>query len=149
MEISQAGLDSIKKHEGLRLRAYRDAVGIWTIGYGHTGPEVTPGMEISEGEAESMLREDVLECEACIEEHVTVDLTQGQFDALCSFIFNLGCGAFERSTLLKLLNEGDYAGAAQQFGRWVNAGGKQLPGLVKRRGDELAMFSDYGDGTLA
>lgn len=149
MEISQAGLDSIKKHEGLRLRAYRDAVGIWTIGYGHTGPEVQPGMEITEGEAESILREDVMQAEACIEEHVTVDLTQGQFDALCSFIFNLGCGAFERSTLLRLLNEGDYSGAAQQFGRWVNAGGKPLPGLVKRRGDELAMFSDYGDGTLA
>lgn len=149
MEISQAGLDSIKKHEGLRLRAYRDAVGIWTIGYGHTGPEVQPGMEITEAEAESILREDVMQAESCIEEHVAVDLTQGQFDALCSFIFNLGCGAFERSTLLRLLNEGDYAGAAQQFGRWVNAGGKPLPGLVKRRGDELAMFSDYGDGTLA
>jgi lysozyme len=70
-----------------------------------------------------------------------VDLTQGQFDALCSFIFNLGCGAFQRSTLLRLLNESDYEGAAQQFGRWVNAGGMKLTGLVKRRAEESDRFN--------
>ncbi len=140
MNISEAGLDLIKKSEGLELSAYRDAVGILTIGYGHTGEEVRPGMMITPEEADDFLRGDVMECEVCIEEHVTVDLTQGQFDALCSFIFNLGCAAFTRSTLLRLLNEEDYDGAEQQFHRWVNAGGVKLAGLVTRRAAEAEMF---------
>lgn len=149
MNISEHGLELIKRHEGLRLNAYLDAVGVPTIGYGHTGQDVHLGLTITEHQADALLRQDVREAEDCIEANVQVDLTQGQFDALCSFVFNLGCGAFIRSTLLRLLNDGDYAGAGQQFGRWVNAGGQPLPGLVKRRGDELALFNDYGDGTLA
>ena len=140
MQISNAGLALIKESEGLRLEAYKDAVGIWTIGYGSTGENVRPGMKITEDEANDMLMADVMECETCIEEHVTVDLTQGQFDALCSFIFNLGCAAFTRSTLLRLLNEEDYDGAEQQFHRWVNAGGVKLAGLVTRRAAEAELF---------
>lgn len=141
MNISEEGLALIKKHEGLELTAYKDAVGVLTVGYGHTGDDVRPGMIITPEEADQLLRDDISEVEACIEDKVQVDLTQGQYDALCSFIFNLGCGAFERSTLLRLLNEADYAGAAQQFGRWVNAGGKPLAGLVRRRGEEADLFN--------
>ena len=149
MNISEAGLELIKRHEGMRLIAYQDSVGIWTVGYGHTGSDVGPGVTISKEEAAELLREDIGEAEACIEEHVMVDLTQGQYDALCSFVFNLGCGAFMRSTLLRMLNESDYDGAAQQFLRWVNAGGQKLPGLVKRRADEMALFTGESGPTYA
>lgn len=140
MNLSDEGLELIKRHEGLRLEAYRDAVGVWTIGYGHTGADVEEGQTITEHQADALLGEDVREAEECVEEHVTVDLTQGQFDALVSFVFNLGCAAFTRSTLLRLLNEGDAGGAGTQFARWVNAGGQPLPGLVKRRAEEAERF---------
>lgn len=139
MNLSDEGLELIRRHEGLRLNAYQDAVGVWTIGYGHTGG-VKPEDTIDEHQAVVLLGEDVREAEECIAEHVTVDLTQGQFDALVSFVFNLGCAAFKRSTLLRLLNEGDVGGACTQFARWVNAGGEPLAGLVKRRADEAERF---------
>jgi lysozyme len=139
MHISETGLALIRQFEGLRLRAYRDAVGVATIGYGTTRG-VKMGQEISKERAEELLREDVARFEGYIEALVGVPLTQGQWDALSSFVYNLGPGALEKSTLLRLLNAGDYSGAAAQFDRWVYASGKKLSGLVKRRAAERALF---------
>lgn len=132
----------IKKHEGLRLTAYPDPASggdPWTIGYGSTR-NVHKGMTITQAEAEHRLDEDMGEAYACVDSAVTVPLDYRQRDALCSFVFNVGCGAFQKSTLLRLLNAGDYAGAAAQFPRWNKAAGKVMPGLVKRRGAERALF---------
>lgn len=139
MNISEHGLSLIKEHEGLRLVAYQDSVGVWTIGYGHT-KGVQAGQEITESYAEALLKEDVRAAENCIEKLVTVPLTQGEFDALCSFTFNLGCGALRNSTLLKKLNDSNYDGAAEEFKRWNHAGGKVLEGLTKRRLAEAQRF---------
>ena len=140
MKISPSGIALIKEYEGLRLSAYLCPAGIPTIGYGST-KGVKMGETITEKEAESLLIADIERiCEPCLEVNVDVDLTQGQYDALSSFIFNLGCGAFKGSTLCKLLNAGNYDGAAKQFGRWTKANGKELPGLVKRRAAETALF---------
>jgi lysozyme len=139
MRTSESGLTLIRQFEGLRLRAYRDAVGVATIGYGTTRG-VKMGQEISKERAEELLREDVARFDGYIEALVRVPLTQGQWDALSSFVYNLGPGALEKSTLLRLLNAGDYSGAAAQFDRWVYASGKKLAGLVKRRAAERALF---------
>lgn len=143
MALSQNGLNLIKSHEGLRTTAYKDPVGVWTIGYGHTAT-AKPGQKITEAQAEQLLRQDVGWAEAAVRKNVKVPLTQGQFDALVSFTFNLGAGALGRSTLLKKLNAGDYAGAQAEFGRFVHAGGRVLPGLVRRRGEEAQMFGGQG-----
>ncbi|WP_147198547.1 lysozyme [Pantoea sp. CCBC3-3-1] len=140
MKISNNGINLIKKFEGLELKAYKDSVGILTIGYGHTHG-VKAGDVITGQQADAFLREDVHVAELAVNANVKVKLTQGQFDALVSFIFNLGAGNFVKSTLLKKLNAGDYAGAADEFGKWVNAGGKLLPGLVKRRAAEREAFN--------
>jgi GH24 family phage-related lysozyme (muramidase) len=137
--LSAQGLDLVKRFEGLRLAAYQDSAGVWTIGYGHTG-NVRPGQRITEAQAEQLLRKDVAWAEDAVRKNVDVPLSQGQFDALVSFTFNLGSGALQRSTLLKKLNAGDYAGAQAEFGRFVHAGGRVLPGLVRRRADEAALF---------
>lgn len=144
MNISDAGLALIREHEGLRLESYPDpATGAdpWTVGYGHTGPDVSPGLTITADRADEFLRADVAKCEHCIGSLVTVPLDQGQFDALCSFVFNLGCNTLRNSTLLRLLNQGDYSGAQAQFSRWDHAGGKVLAGLTKRRAAEAEMFA--------
>lgn len=138
------GIDAIKRHEGLRLDAYPDPASggePWTIGYGHTGG-VKRGDRITQEQAEQFLADDVATCQAAIDACVTVPLTEGQRWALTSFAFNLGVGALRKSTLLRKLNAGDYQGAADEFGRWVNAAGKPMPGLVKRRADERTMFLD-------
>ncbi|RUR48814.1 lysozyme [Vreelandella populi] len=139
MRLSPAGLELIKAHEGLRLNAYQDVVGVLTIGYGHTGT-VKPGMTITKQEAEDILRRDVASFEKAVNDLVTAPLNQNQFDALVSFAFNLGRGALQRSTLLRKLNARDYDGAAAEFGRWINAGGKPWPGLVRRRKEERELF---------
>lgn len=140
MNISQVGLALIKESESCRLEAYQDAVGIWTIGYGHTGPEVVEGLHVTQDAAEALLLSDLDTVTKCIENSVSVQLTQGQYDALCSFIFNLGCLALRNSTLLRKLNSGDDVGAAEEFKRWDHAGGKVLAGLTKRRLAESEMF---------
>ncbi|HCH78871.1 MAG: muraminidase [Pseudomonas sp.] len=139
MHISEKGLALIRQFEGLRLSAYRCPAGIPTIGYGSTAG-VKLGQAITAERAEQLLREDVRQFEAAVSRLVKVPLTQGQFDALTSFAFNLGAKALEKSTLLRLLNAGDYSGAAAQFERWVYASGKKLAGLVKRRAAERALF---------
>lgn len=136
---SQACIDLVKASEGCRLTAYRDAVGILTIGYGSTGG-IKEGQTITQEQAEAMLVDDLDAAADAVRKLVTVPLTQGQFDALCDFVFNLGEGRLRDSTLLRLLNQGRYGEAAAQFRFWVMAGGHPLPGLVKRRAAERAMF---------
>ena len=142
MRISHAGLDAIKHHEGLRLTAYPDPASggdPWTIGYGHTR-NVERGQTITKEQAEQFLREDLAWVETCIDRNVVAPLTQGQYDALCSLIFNIGQAAFTKSTLMRLLNQRDYAGAADQFARWNIAAGQVNLGLTNRRAAERAMF---------
>jgi lysozyme len=136
---SNAAIKLIKDSEGLRLVAYRDPVGVWTIGWGHTR-DVYPGMFISYEVATSLLLKDVQEAERCVNREVKVPINQPMFDSLVSFVFNLGCGNFRSSTLLGLLNQGSYMAAADQFPRWRHAGGRVLPGLVRRRALEQGMF---------
>jgi GH24 family phage-related lysozyme (muramidase) len=135
VRVSQSGIDAIKRHEGLRLNAYDDGVGIRTIGWGHAR---TTENTITIERAEELLREDIEVCERCIADNVHVPLTQGQHDALVSLIFNIGVGAFTKSTLLRKINAGEPA--ADEFLRWNKGGGRELPGLVKRREAERAMF---------
>ncbi len=139
MKTSDHGVRFIQRFEGLRLGAYQCSAGVWTIGYGHT-LGVKRGDAITEAQADALLREDLEPCERAVNDLVTVQLSQGAFDSLVSFVFNLGRGAFSSSTLLKLLNKGDYQGAADQFEKWCRAGGRVLPGLLKRRHAEAAMF---------
>ncbi|WP_074181130.1 lysozyme [Serratia marcescens] len=139
MKISEHGLNLIKSFEGLRLQAYPCSAGIWTVGYGHTAG-VRPGDIIDEVQAEAFLREDIADIENTINRLVTVSLKQNQFDALVSFVFNLGSVNFRSSKLLGKLNAGDHAGAADELLRWVHAGGKRLPGLVRRREVERHLF---------
>ncbi len=144
MQISKGGIELIKRFEGLRLKAYQDSVGVWTIGYGWTQPvdgkKVGPGMQIDQDTADRLLKCGVVQYEQGVNQLVKVKITQGQFDALVSFAYNLGLRALSTSTLLQKLNAGDKQGAADQFGRWVNAGGKRLDGLVARRAAEREMF---------
>ncbi|WP_256660300.1 lysozyme [Pseudomonas sp. RIT623] len=118
---------------------YQDAVGVWTIGYGTTRG-VKAGMSISKEQAERMLLNDVQRFEPEVQRLVTAPLNQNQWDALISFTYNLGSANLESSTLRRLLNVGDYAAAAEQFPRWNKAGGKVLPGLVRRRAAERELF---------
>lgn len=139
MKTGINGLNIIKEFEGLRLQAYKCPADRWTIGYGHTAG-VSANDVITEAQAISLLCQDVAESERAVNHYVHGPLTQNQFDALVSFVFNLGVGNFRTSTLLKKLNAGDNDGAAQEFGRWIHAGGKALPGLVRRRAAERALF---------
>lgn len=130
----------VKGHEGLELIAYKDGGGVWTIGWGHTGAEVRAGMLITLAQAEELLTNDLRSAEGHINTSVLVPLTQNQFDALVSFVFNVGGGAFESSTLLKLLNAGDYGGAANQLPRWNKDNGRIVQGLTNRREAERKLF---------
>jgi GH24 family phage-related lysozyme (muramidase) len=144
MRISDKGISLIKQFEGMRLTAYQDSVGVWTIGYGWTQPvdgkPIRSGMTIKEETAERLLRTGLVGYENDVSKLVKVKLTQGQFDALVSFAYNLGVRALSTSTLLQKLNAGDYAGAPDEFPRWNKAGGKVLPGLTRRREAERALF---------
>ena len=139
MRVSDSGIDLIRNFEGLRLHSYDDGGGVWTIGYGSTSG-VTPGMTIDEAEATRLLKSDLMTAEQCVDEAVEVEVTQNQFDALVSFVFNVGCRAFQNSTLLKLLNGGNAEAAAKQFARWNKDNQKILAGLTKRRASEAELF---------
>lgn len=139
MQTSQVGIDAIKDFEGVRLKAYDDGVGVWTIGVGHTAG-VKRGDVITMAQVDEFLRSDLKDAEDAVNNSVKVPLTQGQFDSLVSFVFNLGAGAFRGSTLLKKLNAGDYVGAGDEFLKWNKAGGRVMAGLVKRRAAERTMF---------
>lgn len=139
MNTSEKGVELIKHFEGLRLQAYQCAAHVWTLGYGHTAG-VQPGDTVTAEQADALLQQDIARSERYVDQYVDVLLTQSQFDALVSFTFNLGPVALQGSTLLKKLNAGDYSGAAAEFLLWVNAGGEKLPGLVRRRQSEKALF---------
>ncbi|MNF24057.1 Lysozyme RrrD [compost metagenome] len=131
---------AIKTAEGLRLTAYKDGGGVWTIGYGHTGADVREGLTIPLSEAERLLTRDLRVAENHVNGAVKVKLTQNQFDALVSFVYNVGGEAFRSSTMLKKLNAGDYLGAADQFPRWNKDNGKVVDGLTNRRREERELF---------
>jgi GH24 family phage-related lysozyme (muramidase) len=143
-KTNQKGVDLIKSFEGLSLTAYRDPVGVWTIGYGTT-TNVKAGMRITTAQAEEYLKQDLLYFERAVKDNVKVSLNSDQFAALVSFTYNVGSGALQSSTLLRLLNQGDYQGAADQLLRWNKGDGVELPGLTRRRKAERAMFlgQDY------
>ena len=141
MKTSPAGIAMIKKFEGCRLTAYKDQVGVWTIGYGCTAG-VQMGQVITQEEADRRLMAELAMFEYGVSDAAHVPMTQGQFDSLVSFAFNLGGGALVRSTLLKLLNTGDFDGARREFTKWDMAGNVHVPGLLTRRMAEASMFAN-------
>lgn len=144
--INQAGLDLIKSFEGLRLKAYQDSVKIWTIGYGHTGPDVSPGLEISADQAEDLLRGDLSEAEAGVDDATRGLGNDNQFAACVSLAFNVGVHAFKGSTLARMIREGHADQAGDQFLKWNKAGGVVLKGLTRRREAERKLFLTPDDG---
>lgn len=143
--VNKKTLDLIKSFEGLELKAYKDSVGVWTIGYGHTtaagAPAVHAGMTLTEAQAVDLLASDLKKYEAMVKRNVTVDLNENQYGALVSFTYNLGEGNLKSSTLLKKVNEKDFKGATLEFAKWNKAGGKVLSGLTRRRAAEAALFA--------
>ncbi len=148
MNLSDKGRAFIQSFESCRLTAYRDGGGVWTVGWGHTGPEVRPGFTLTQDQADAIFDDDIARFEAGVNELVTVPLTQGQFDALVSFAFNVGLDIDEDtkaeglgdSTLLRLLNQGDYTGAMNEFQKWDHDNGKKVAGLTMRRKAEHDLF---------
>jgi lysozyme len=140
VKTSDDGLSLIKRFEGVKLTAYKCPAGKNTIGYGHTGDDVKPGMKITEAEAHELLRQDTEKAAAAVRHLVTVPLEQCQFDALVSFVFNVGTGAFKSSTMLRKLNERFNLGAADEFLRWIYVKGSPSGGLINRRSAERDLF---------
>ncbi|MFV5363688.1 lysozyme [Acinetobacter oleivorans] len=144
MSLSVEGVNQICNFEGLKLSAYDDGTGVWTIGYGTTrypnGKRVSEEDRCSLEQAKTYMQHDLKIFERAVNSSVKVPLKQNQFDTLVSLTYNIGVGAFKHSTLLKKLNSGDYKEAANQFDVWVNAGGKRLQGLVNRRAMEKKLF---------
>ena len=136
---SGEGISLIKKFEGCELEAYQCSANVWTIGYGHTRG-VNEGDSCTQQDAENMLVDDLQEFEGYVNELVDSDLTQSQFDALVAWTYNLGPTNLKDSTLLKRLNENDFADVPHQIKRWNKAGGKVLDGLVRRREAEALLF---------
>ena len=139
-QINKAGLDIIKSCEACHLKAYRCPAGIWTIGWGSTH-RVREGMSITQFEADMRLDADTDAAEESVRTEVKVDLTDNQFSALVSFCFNVGEGNFEKSTLLKKLNQGNYGAVATEMHKWIYANRKKLNGLVIRRKAEGELFN--------
>lgn len=140
MKINCAGLDLIKSFESCRLTAYQDTGGIWTIGYGHTGLDAHAGAVIDQATADILLSKDLERIEGGVERRLKVKVNEDQFSALIAFAFNVGLGNFGTSTLLKMVNSGDFTGAAGQFEKWNKVNGKVLAGLTRRRKAERALF---------
>ena len=148
MKLSQNGVNFIKSHEALRLKAYQDSKGVWTIGWGHT-KNVHPGDVITREQAEQFIRDDL----AWVERVLNADLvsgrdnpivTQNEYDALCSLVFNIGSQAYLDSTVRRKIKQGDKMGAAHAFGMWIYSNHKIAPGLVTRRNAERKMFLQGG-----
>lgn len=140
MKCSENGIKLIEQFEGLSLKAYKDIVGVWTNGYGNTHG-VIPGSTITQAQAESNLLSNIAGSEYVVNTVVKVVLTQNQFDALVDFVFNLGSGSFQSSTLLRKINAGDLAGASLEFPKWNHAGGVEIAGLTRRRIAEQTLFN--------
>ena len=143
MQISFNGIQFLKRWEGFKAEAYKDTGGVWTIGYGTIkwmGKPVEQGMKMTEKEAELALQADLAWAQTAVNQLVRYPLTQNMFDALVSFVYNVGESAFRKSTLLRLLNQGRVADAAKQFERWKFDNGKVVQGLLNRREAERALF---------
>ena len=144
LNISEKGYAIIRQFEGLRLKAYKDGGGVWTIGYGTikypNGQAVKSGDTCTEAQAEQWLKSDCKWVDACLDKYVTATINQNQFDALASFVYNIGESQFRTSTLLKMLNAGSFALAASNFDRWIYDNGKVEKGLVSRRAMEKKLF---------
>lgn len=134
------GLALTEQFESCRLQAYQDLKGIWTIGWGHTGPEVGPGLTWTQDQADSQLAIDFTLAQACVNANLLIPISQEENDALVDLVFNIGRNAFRNSTLLKLLNAGNIENAAAQFDDWDHAEGKVVAGLLRRRQAETALF---------
>ena len=150
MRMSDQGIDALlKKFEGCKLKAYKDPVGIWTIGYGHTSaagePDVTEGLAITQAEAEAILKRDLIKYEKPVADLVKVPLSQHQFDVLVDFAYNAGVGNLKSSTLLKRVNAGDFDAVPNELMKWTKAKGKELPGLVRRRRAESEWWRDLSN----
>lgn len=142
MKTSDKGIEQIKSFEGFRSMPYDDVAGKLTVGYGHLivpGDGCVAGSPITMGQATQLLRGDLHTAEQCVNT-CGVELSQNEFDALVSFVYNLGCGAFQRSTLLKFLKQGNKEAAAKEFSKWCMAGGKHSDGILKRRFAEQECF---------
>lgn len=152
MKMTPEGLALIRQYEGFRGTAYRCPAGVWTIGYGHTSqagpPSVMPGMTMSEGRAREVLAEDVRMFASGVRASLKRPVSDAQFSALVSFAFNVGLGAFRSSSVLRAVNAGDMAAVPRRLQLWVKGGGKVLPGLVRRRAAEAAMFAGGSDGKV-
>lgn len=140
-QISQRGIDLLKQLEGCELSTYFCSGGILSVGYGSTGSHVKNGMVITEQEAEDLLKKDLERFEEAVNRLVKVKITQGQYDSLVIFSFNIGIGAFANSTLLKLLNRGLHHDAGRELSRWSKVNGLSLAGLRNRRRSELTLYS--------
>lgn len=145
MKMSREALELIKRHEGLRLTAYRCPAGVWTIGYGHTSaagkPEVKPGMTITKAEAEEIFLRDITVFADEVRPLLKTPLSANQFGACVSLAYNIGIGAFKRSSVLRFINQKRFDDAADAFLLWNKANGKILKGLVRRRAEEAALFA--------
>jgi lysozyme len=153
MKTSDQGLKLLHGREGKRNAAYLDSVGVWTIGYGHTGPDVHPGLAWTDEQVEAAFAKDLERFEDAVNDAVLVDIPQHAFDALVSFAYNVGVTAFKTSTLVRVLNAGDAEGASAQFDRWHIP-----PEITSRRNAEreqfrgtrfVARLSDYADSPIA
>jgi lysozyme len=139
MQYSQPGLHLTEQFEGCKLVAYQDSKGVWTIAFGHTR-DVHPGMTCTMEQANVWLAQDILWAESEVNKLVKVPVTQPEFDALVDFTFNCGCGNFDHSTMLKLVNADDMTDAANEFEKWDKCGGQVVAGLLRRRQAEAAEF---------
>jgi lysozyme len=141
LKYSKSGLQLTEMFEGVKLTAYRCPAGILTIGYGHTGHDVYEGLTITQDHAEALLLVDITWAEVIVKHYVTVALTQTQFNSLVDFVFNIGSGNFEHSTLLKVLNTGDFVQAGHEFEKWEMIHGTPNKGLARRRVAEAELFA--------
>ena len=140
MKMSQSGKNMLVEFEGVRLKAYKCPAGVWTIGIGATNPPVNATDEITKEEAFKRLDRDLVQYEDGVRKLVKVGLTQGQFDALVDFAYNAGVGALAKSTLLKKVNAEKFDEVPAEFMKWTKGGGKELPGLVRRRRAEVKLW---------
>ena len=153
MRLSQNGVDFIKSHEALRLKAYQDSKGVWTIGWGHT-KNVHPGDVITREQAEQFIRDDFTWVERTLNADLVIGrdkplVTQNEFDALCSLVFNIGSQAYLDSTVRRKIKQGDKMAAAHAFGMWVYSNHKFVQGLANRRADETRLFLQSGQADIA
>lgn len=137
--VSAVCVGLIAAYEGFVDHTYTDAVGVKTIGYGHTGKDVKSGQKITKDAAKALLESDANKHWSQISQYIKVPISQSEAEAYTSFAYNVGVGNFKNSTLLKKLNQGKYSEACAQLNKWVYAGGKKLPGLVKRRNAEYTL----------